>query len=333
MGSEGRGEYMLKTDQDNGLVLDDGADPEAARGLREAAGRRPRRRRLPALPGRHHGEQPEVGDDAPGLPGRGARVGGHAGRAGADRRRDLLRRRPVAGRADLAARAKQALFDEVDGNAAFHARFARAIDMFDEDGGGGGQGGFLGGLFGGRGEERLDIKKAGIFPLMHGVRALALERRLEETNTVQRIRRLTDLGLFDKARGQELADAFGYLLGLRLAARLERLRLHQTPDNLVNVAEISKLERDLLKDSLQIVKRFKEVVRHHFRLACSESAVLERLKRGWQLRRLKDPAYAHLFEDYAGDEAVSIDCETTGLDTRRDQILSIGAVRIRGDRS
>jgi CBS domain-containing protein len=118
----------------------------------------------------------------------------------------------------------------------------------------------------GRGEERLDIKKAGIFPLMHGVRALALEKRLEETNTVQRIRRLTDLGLFDRARGQELADAFAYLLGLRLSARLERLRLHQTPDNLVDTAQISKLERDLLKDSLQIVKRFKEVVRHHFRL-------------------------------------------------------------------
>jgi len=64
----------------------------------------------------------------------------------------------------------------------------------------------------------------------------------------------------------KLADAFAYLLGLRLSARLERLRLHQTPDNLVNTAEISKLERDLLKDSLQIVKRFKEVVRHHFRL-------------------------------------------------------------------
>jgi len=59
--------------------------------------------------------------------------------------------------------------------------------------------------------------------------------------------------------------------------------------------------------------------------------VLERLKRGWQLRRLKNPAYAHLFDDYAGDEAVSIDCETTGLDTRRDQILSVGAVRIRGN--
>jgi CBS domain-containing protein len=173
---------------------------------------------------------------------------------------------PVAGRADLAARAKQALFEEVEGNAAFHARFARAIDMFNDDGAGGQGGGFLGGLFGGRGEARLDVKKAGIFPLMHGVRALALERRLEETNTVQRIRRLTDLGLFDRARGQELADAFAYLLGLRLSARLERLRLHQTPDNLVDTAQISKLERDLLKDSLQIVKRFKEVVRHHFRL-------------------------------------------------------------------
>ena len=45
------------------------------------------------------------------------------------------------------------------------------------------------------------------------------------------------------------------------------MRLHQPLDNFVRPDEITKLERDLLKDLLQIVKRFKEVVRHHFHLA------------------------------------------------------------------
>ena len=34
-------------------------------------------------------------------------------------------------------------------------------------------------------------------------------------------------------------------------------------------------------------------------------------------------------EDYGG--AVGLDCETTGLDVRRDQILSIGAIKLKGD--
>jgi DNA polymerase-3 subunit epsilon len=49
-------------------------------------------------------------------------------------------------------------------------------------------------------------------------------------------------------------------------------------------------------------------------------------------RRLKDPAYAGLFEPDETGEVVSLDCETTGLDTKKDEILSIGAVKVRGNR-
>jgi DNA polymerase-3 subunit epsilon len=59
--------------------------------------------------------------------------------------------------------------------------------------------------------------------------------------------------------------------------------------------------------------------------------MLHRLKRAWWRRQLKDPAFAFLGEPYQGDELVSIDCETTGLDVKRDQILSVGAIKVRGD--
>ena len=53
----------------------------------------------------------------------------------------------------------------------------------------------------------------------------------------------------------------------------------------------------------------------------------------WLGRRLlKDPAYAFLFEQGAEDEAVSLDCETTGLDRRKDEIVSVAAVRVKGSR-
>ena len=45
-------------------------------------------------------------------------------------------------------------------------------------------------------------------------------------------------------------------------------------------------------------------------------------------RRLKDPAFAFLFEPGPPGEVVSLDCETTGLDRRRDEIVSVAAVRI-----
>lgn len=52
-----------------------------------------------------------------------------------------------------------------------------------------------------------------------------------------------------------------------------------------------------------------------------------RLKGRWTQR--KTP-YRALFEAYHGDEVVSLDCETTGLDPKTDAIVSIGAVIIRG---
>jgi DNA polymerase-3 subunit epsilon len=42
--------------------------------------------------------------------------------------------------------------------------------------------------------------------------------------------------------------------------------------------------------------------------------------------------YGHLFEPYTGEELVALDLETTGLNPRTAQILTIGAVIIRGHR-
>ncbi len=56
------------------------------------------------------------------------------------------------------------------------------------------------------------------------------------------------------------------------------------------------------------------------------------IKRPFQLAMLKEPAFRFLFEPGPSDETVSIDCETTGLNTRKDDIVTIAAIKIRGAR-
>ena len=56
------------------------------------------------------------------------------------------------------------------------------------------------------------------------------------------------------------------------------------------------------------------------------------IKRPFQLAMLKEPDYRFLFEPGPPDEAVSIDCETTGLNPRKDDIVTIAAIKIRGAR-
>ncbi len=58
--------------------------------------------------------------------------------------------------------------------------------------------------------------------------------------------------------------------------------------------------------------------------------MLAYVRRAWARHQLNDPAWQGLFEEPAG-ECVSIDCETTSLNVKSAEILSIGAVKIRGN--
>ena len=56
------------------------------------------------------------------------------------------------------------------------------------------------------------------------------------------------------------------------------------------------------------------------------------LKREWLIYHLGDPAFRFMFDAPPDNEWVALDCETTGLNVRSDEIISIGAVRIVGQR-
>lgn len=56
------------------------------------------------------------------------------------------------------------------------------------------------------------------------------------------------------------------------------------------------------------------------------------LRHRLDLMRLKDPRWRPLFHEDASGEVVSVDCETTGFDTRNDDIISISAIKIAGNR-
>lgn len=55
-------------------------------------------------------------------------------------------------------------------------------------------------------------------------------------------------------------------------------------------------------------------------------------KRNRNLARLKDDSFKFLFEDDSDGEYVVYDCETTGLNPKKDEILSIGAVKIKDNK-
>ena len=262
MGSEGRGEQILRTDQDNGVILEDGFEPPDFRATMARFTEAMIACGFPACPGEVMVRNPHW---AKPLAAWKADLLHWVARPDEQALMDMaifVDARPIAGDADLLAAAKRRLQEVLRGNQLFCRRFAQAIDSFETPVS------LLGRLVTQKGEHehRLDIKKGGIFPIVHGARALALAQGVDENGTLGRIRRLTEQGLFDRQFGANVADAFSALLDLRLQARLERMRLHQPVDDLVDPADLSKLERDVLKESLLIAKKVKDIVRNHFQL-------------------------------------------------------------------
>jgi DNA polymerase III subunit epsilon len=64
----------------------------------------------------------------------------------------------------------------------------------------------------------------------------------------------------------------------------------------------------------------------------SPAAWFRYLKREWLLYHLGDTRFRFMWDVPPDNEWVALDCETTGLNVRTDEIISIAAVRIVGNR-
>lgn len=259
MGSEGRGEQILKTDQDNALLLRDGFEcaglaevaqrmnaalaefgyPPCPGGimLNEPLWRQPLAAFRETLRGWLYGADPE----------------------GPLRLAIFLDAAPVAGDAALLDAARAYLDSIVAGNDAYLARFAAAADQFHEPGH------WFTRLMQSRDEQPLDLKKLGTFPIVHGVRALCLQYGVRERGTAERLQRLVELQRLDATLARDLVDALHFLMRLRLSHQLRQRAGGQAPGNEVRPSALATLEREPLRDSLAIVKRFRTFLREHFR--------------------------------------------------------------------
>lgn len=75
-----------------------------------------------------------------------------------------------------------------------------------------------------RAPEGLDLKRGGLFPLVHGIRMLALEAAILETSTLARIEALVTAGRLSAGFGDNLAEAFRLFVRLRLRSQLKEGR-------------------------------------------------------------------------------------------------------------
>jgi CBS domain-containing protein len=164
----------------------------------------------------------------------------------------------VAGNCELLDSLKNRIFEGVKDRSVFMANFAKAALLFETPIG------MFTNLI--SKNNHIDVKKGGIFPIVQGIRSLALENGIHVTNTNSRMRELKKLNIVGNSFCDALEEAFDTLLNLRLQERLRYFEHEEDPDNRIDIKNLNQLESELLKDSFKIVNKFKEFLTHHFKL-------------------------------------------------------------------
>ena len=262
MGSEGRGEQLLKTDQDNGLILrDDYAPPENIDAICQQFSGALKDFGYPECPGHIMVSNPQWRKSASEF---GQMTRQWLMLPSGDSLMNLaifMDAHAVCGDARLLEEVQRGLMRIATDNDAMLSRFAAAIDSF------GSSYGWLNRLLGrGESDQHLNLKKEGIFPLVHGVRSLALAHHITPISTAARIAALVSAGKLDAGMGTDLTDSLHFFMGLKLKAGLADLDTDKAVTGNIDVARLSTLDRDLLKDALGVVKRFKTLLRQRFHL-------------------------------------------------------------------
>ena len=257
MGSEGRNEQIIKTDQDNALIVKDNIDVEQFRPYMNEMINHLTDFGYPLCEGNIMASNPFWCKTV------------------SDYKNDILKwiETPnmqnyvdlaiffdsfaVAGDKELLINLKDDLFSKLFDKDVFMAYFAKATLAFDTPN-------IISNFI--TKKNNIDIKKTAIFPIIQGIRSLALREKIKETTTIRRIKILEDKKVLEKNRAAELIEAFDVVNTLRLKSQLESIQYNKKINNEINTLNLGKIERDLLKDSFKIVNEFKKFISFTFKI-------------------------------------------------------------------
>lgn len=110
----------------------------------------------------------------------------------------------------------------------------------------------------------LSLKHGGSVYIVDCIRIFALERGLAAAGTLDRLKELERLNIFDRETAEHIRAAFEALTFLRLRNELAMLDQGQEPTSYLDPHALTKNEQDLLKEALGAVSKLQDATRRHF---------------------------------------------------------------------
>ena len=257
MGSEGRNEQIIKTDQDNALVIKDGIEVEQYKFYMNEITKNLIDFGYPICEGNIMVSNPFWCKTVNEYKNETARW---IEAPGIQNYMDLaifFDSFAVAGNKELLINLKDDLFNKLHDKDVFMAYFSKATLAFDTPN-------TVTNIM--TKSHIIDIKKTAVFPIVQGIRSLALKEKIRETTTIKRIKILENRKVLEKDKAAELLEAFDFVNTIRLKSQLFDIQHGKKITNEIDTHTLGKIERDLLKDSFKIINEFKRFISYTFRI-------------------------------------------------------------------
>ncbi|WDE04850.1 cyclic nucleotide-binding/CBS domain-containing protein [Thalassomonas viridans] len=111
----------------------------------------------------------------------------------------------------------------------------------------------------GENKNTLDLKHKGIAPIVDLARIYALAEGVSAVNTLERLRQVGGSASLTRASSENLIDAVEFMGMLRIEHQVKQLSQGKVADNHLPPKQISRLEREHLKDAFKVVKALQDV--------------------------------------------------------------------------
>ena len=117
-------------------------------------------------------------------------------------------------------------------------------------------------------KNKLNLKLNGLTPLVDAIRTLALDQAILETNTLVRLEGLVEKEVLTQEDADDLRDAFNVIMLVRVRHHVDVISRGGEPDNYVNPDELSIIQRTMLKEAFKAIDRLQGVLemRYHIKI-------------------------------------------------------------------
>jgi signal-transduction protein with cAMP-binding, CBS, and nucleotidyltransferase domain len=111
---------------------------------------------------------------------------------------------------------------------------------------------------------RVDLKLRGTMPLVAAVRLWALKEGVSETSTLARLAAIAARGIVSRDEAAALSAGFAHVTFLLLRQQLADYQAGRRVGNHVDPDQLSKWDKDLLRDALRAIEHFRVETRSAF---------------------------------------------------------------------